>query len=94
MKLLSKYNLGVFMPHQHCELTGDFEILPDDMVQIEDDLQVSFLSKSVADNLNAIPVGWQWKGEGFSASAVCISMCTVVEAPRGKEFHRKDHGKV
>ena len=94
MKLLAKYNLGVFMPHKHNEENGDFEILPQNIVQCEDDLQVSFLSRNDAEKLNTIPVGWMWQGEGVSASAVCVSMCSVVEAPRGKEFHRKDHGRV
>ena len=42
LQRLSEFDLGVFMPHQHDERTGDFQPLPDDMMQVESGLDVSF----------------------------------------------------
>ena len=39
---LSEYQLGIFMPHVHNEQTGDFQPLPDELMQVESGLEVSF----------------------------------------------------
>jgi len=88
---LAAYNLGVFMPHQHNELNGDFEVLPEGLVQIENDLQVSFLPASAANELTAIPVGWIWRKDGVRASAECVAKCTLTITPGGNPFHIDNH---
>jgi hypothetical protein len=45
LKRLSNYGLGVFMPHMHAE-SGAFVELPRGMVQVEDNLRVSFKPRS------------------------------------------------
>lgn len=88
---LSKYNLGVFMPHQHNLASGDFEVLPDDVIQVEDDLQVSFMSKIEADQLNALPVGWVWRKDGVTGYATCVKSCSYVTTPGGNVAHIKNY---
>ena len=39
---LSAYGLGIFMPHRHDEVIGEFQPLPDKVVQAESGLEVSF----------------------------------------------------
>jgi hypothetical protein len=34
LRKLSKYNLGISMPHMHSEETGDFQPLPNELVQV------------------------------------------------------------
>ena len=41
LERLSKYKLGIFMPHMHDEKTGGFQLLADDVMQVESGLQVS-----------------------------------------------------
>lgn len=65
-KRLSTYGLGVFVPHMHTE-TGEFVRLPPDMVQIEDDLKVSFELRS---EVSGGAVGWVWNNETMVAE-VC-----------------------
>ena len=42
LRRLSEYKLGVFMPHMHDEHTGEFQALPDEVMQVESGLKVSF----------------------------------------------------
>jgi hypothetical protein len=44
MRKLSAYHLGVYMPHMHDEKTGVFQLLPEGVTQVEDNLRVSFQS--------------------------------------------------
>lgn len=74
MRRLSHYGLGIFMPHMHDERTGEFQPLPDDVVQVESGLEVSFqqaghLASQCAERF--VPVGWYWRAGGSTASAVC-----------------------
>jgi hypothetical protein len=76
LKKLADYNLGICMPHMHCETTGRFQVLPDDMLQIEDGLEVFF---ETVDNIKArsnpmVPVAWAWR-DGLSAMSMCYSYC-------------------
>ena len=41
LQRLSEYDLGIFMPHQHDERTGDFQPLPDDVMQVESGCKAS-----------------------------------------------------
>ena len=42
LRRLSKYGLGVFMPHLHDEQTGAFHPLLNELMQVEPGLEVSF----------------------------------------------------
>jgi len=60
IKELSGYNLGVALPHIHQDGTAD--LLPDDKVQYENNLVVSFVYKkefSKKDH-SGFPVSWRW----------------------------------
>lgn len=91
---LAKYNLGICMPHMHDEGTGGFEVLPNDMVQQESGLQVSFV-RADDENLNqAVPVAWQWVEDGARAYARCIQRCEYVYSatgPRHERVHRHSY---
>ena len=73
LRKLSRFNLGVFMPHMHDEATGEFKPLADDLVQIESALEVSFkpVTKVSDRGESFLPVGWVWRGGATSVSAVC-----------------------
>ncbi|MCA9015758.1 MAG: hypothetical protein KDA77_10545 [Planctomycetaceae bacterium] len=59
---LSTYGLGVCVPHMHDEQTGEFLPLPEDKVQSESQLKVTFIQRnSLTDN--DIPVAWKWNDE-------------------------------
>jgi len=70
---LSKYQLGIFMPHMHDEHTGDFRPLPDNFMQVESGLEVSFQpSAQIANQTDRfIPVAWCWRAGGSTAVAAC-----------------------
>lgn len=70
VKKLSEYGLGVFMPHLHTD--KGFEVLPDNMVQLEQDLKVSFVDKGSPLVKDAAPVGWAWNSENAEVVAVCL----------------------
>ena len=42
LRRLSAHQLGIFMPHQHDEATGEFLPLPAEVMQVESGLAVSF----------------------------------------------------
>ncbi len=92
IKKLAEFNLGVFMPHQHNEKTGDFEVLEDGMMQMENDLQVSFMPIKTTDPNSFLPVGWVWKSDGVNASATCTFGChNVISPTTGAAVHIKNH---
>ena len=86
---LSEYGLGIFMPHTHSEHTGQFEPLPEDLIQVESGLQVSFEPlANIADHTDRfLPVGWLWRA-GASAP---VAACEMVreEGPHGTERYDK-----
>ncbi len=73
LRKLSEYKLGIFMPHMHDEQTGDFQPLPDDVVQVESGLEVSFQATEEIENQTDRfqPVGWFWHAGALTPSAVC-----------------------
>lgn len=73
LRRLSEYKLGIFMPHMHDGLTGEFRPLPDEAVQVESGLEVSFHpAGEIADRMDCfLPVGWSWRAGGPSPVAVC-----------------------
>lgn len=93
IKRLATYNLGVCMPHIHDERAGGFKALPEDMVQVESDLRVTFVTRSKAERTTAVPVAWQWSGDGVTSGAICISQCEVSTTPDGSERHVRLHNR-
>lgn len=73
LRKLSGYGLGIFMPHRHDEQTGEFQPLPDQFVQVESGLAVSFqATEEIAGQPDRfLPVGWFWRSGSSTASAVC-----------------------
>ena len=73
LRRLSEHKLGIFMPHMHDEQTGEFQLLPDDMVQVESGLEVSFQPMGViaAQTERFLPVGWLWRDGAATPVAAC-----------------------
>ena len=73
LRRLSEYKLGIFMPHRHNEQTGEFQPLPDEMVQVESGLEVSFQPMQEIENQadRYLPVGWLWRAGASTPVAVC-----------------------
>ncbi len=59
MQELGTYGLAVCVPHMHDDQSGDFIPLPDDTVQSESKLKVSFVPRASITE-NDIPVAWKW----------------------------------
>lgn len=73
LRRLSAFHLGIFMPHQHDEATGEFLPLPADVMQVESGLAVSFqrpdeIAKQTA---SFLPVGWRWRAGAPTIAAAC-----------------------
>ncbi len=73
LRRLSEYKLGVFMPHMHDEHTGEFQALPDEVMQVESGLKVSFhrMEELANQTDHFLPVGWVWRAGASTPSAVC-----------------------
>ena len=73
LRRLSEFDLGIFMPHQHDEETGEFLRLADHVVQVESARRVSFqLAESVVTQRDRFPpVAWIWRAGAPSPAAVC-----------------------
>ena len=73
LRRLSEYKLGIFMPHMHDQQTGEFQLLPDEVIQVESGLAVSFqLSEEIANQTDRfLPVGWFWRADASTPVAVC-----------------------
>jgi|GEM_PF-1098794 len=73
LRRLSEYKLGIFMPHRHDELTGEFQPLPDGVTQVESGLEVSFQAteKIVNQTDRFLPVGWFWRADTSTPVAAC-----------------------
>jgi len=73
LRRLSDYKLGIFMPHMHDEKTGDFQPLPDEVMQVESGMVVSFQpTQDIANQSDRfLPVGWMWRAGASTPLAVC-----------------------
>jgi hypothetical protein len=73
LRRLSEYKLGIFMPHMHDGQTGEFQPLPDEVIQVESGLEVSFqAAEKIANQTERfLPVGWFWRAGAPIPSAVC-----------------------
>jgi hypothetical protein len=88
LRSLSAYKLGIFMPHMHDERTGQFQTLPDDVMQVESGLQVSFQPAAEVANQTGrfLPVAWIWRAGASTAVAAC-------EMASGEDFGDKELSK-
>ena len=73
LRRLSEYKLGIFMPHMHDEQTGEFQPLPEEVMQVESGLVVSFQpTQEIANQTDRyLPVGWLWRAGALTPLAVC-----------------------
>ena len=73
LRRLSEYRLGIFMPHMHDEQTGEFQPLPDEVMQVESGLEVSFQpTEEIANQTDRfLPVGWFWRAGALTPVAAC-----------------------
>ena len=73
LRRLSAYHLGIFMPHKHDEHTGEFQALPDEVMQVESGMKVSFLPMEEMANQadRFLPVGWLWRAGASTPVAAC-----------------------
>ena len=73
LRRLSAFQLGIFMPHQHDEATGEFLPLPADVMQVESGLAVSFQRLDEVANQTAtfLPVGWLWHAGASTVASAC-----------------------
>lgn len=73
LRRLSAFQLGIFMPHQHDEATGEFLPLPADVMQVESGLAVSFerLDEIANQTASFLPVGWLWRAGAPTVASVC-----------------------
>lgn len=93
LERLSKYKLGIFMPHMHDEKTGGFQPLADDVMQVESGLQVSFKpTEEIANQRDRfLPVAWLWRAGTPSVAAACEMVW--VQSPDETE-HRGKHRMI
>ena len=91
IKRLSKYNLGVFMPHKHDDLTGEFAILPIDEVQLESNLEVRFLKETEVESIRAVEIGWRWAENGIQSAAKCVVKCQSTYLQSQGDSHNTYH---
>ena len=73
LQRLADFDLGIFMQHRHDERTGDFQCLPDNVLQVESGCKVSFRSaQEVADQADRfLPVAWRWRAGALTPASVC-----------------------
>lgn len=73
LRRLSAFQLGIFMPHRHDEGTGEFQPLPDEVMQVESGRAVSFerLGEIARRTESFLPVGWRWCHGASTVAAVC-----------------------
>jgi hypothetical protein len=89
LRRLSEYKLGIFMPHMHDAQTGEFQPLPDEVMQVESGLEVSFQpTEEIANQTDRfLPVGWFWRAGASTPFAVCEMAWD--EEPGDTERHDK-----
>lgn len=73
LRSLSKYQLGICMPHMHDAATGDFQALAEGIVQVEAGLEVSFRPPQEihAQPGRYLPVAWAWQAGAVTTVAAC-----------------------
>ena len=73
LRRLSTHGLGICMPHMHDEKTGEFQPLPDQLMQVEAGLAVSFQPTAEVTKQEGrfLPVAWVWRDGMSMPSAAC-----------------------
>ena len=73
LRRLSTHGLGICMPHMHDENTGEFQPLPDLLMQVEAGLEVRFRATAEIETQagHFLPVAWVWRDGMSMPSAVC-----------------------
>lgn len=73
LRRLSAHQLGIFMPHQHDDRTGEFQPLPEEVLQVESGRTVSFerLEDIARRTESFLPVAWRWCAGATTVAAVC-----------------------
>lgn len=93
IRRLAAYGLGVCLPHMH-DAAGNMLPLPEGVLQVEDDLHVSFVpAEQVKDTPDTayVPVGWGWSAQANQAGPQIV--CRVEKQPNGNYEHvRKSMG--
>ena len=86
LRRLSAYQLGIFMPHQHDDSTGEFQPLPDEVMQVESGRAVSFgrLDEIARRTESFLAVGWLWRAGALTVAAAC-----EMAAPEGPEDEQR-----
>ncbi len=86
LRRLSTYGLGICMPHMHDEVSGDFQLLPNELIQVEAGLEVSFLPTAEINKQAGrfLPVAWVWRDGMSMPSSVC-EMVQYEDAPGNDE---------
>ena len=91
LRRLSEYKLGIFMPHMHDEQTGEFQPLPDEVMQVESGLEVSFQpTEEIANQTDRfLPVGWFWR----AGASTPVAACEMVFRRKGPRRYRRRNVK-
>jgi hypothetical protein len=91
LRRLSEYRLGIFMPHMHDETTGEFQPLPDQFIQVESGLEVSFhASEKIANQTDRfLPVGWFWRDGEATPVAACEMVQGETPGDKGRYVKHK-----
>lgn len=73
LRRLAEYKPGIFMPHMHDEQTGEFQPLPDTLMQVESGLEVSFkpAEEITSQTDSFLAVGWCWRDGAPTAVTAC-----------------------
>ena len=91
LRRLSEYQLGIFMPHMHDEATGQFQPLPDQLMQVESGLEVSFhASEEIANQTDRfLPVAWFWRDGEATPVAACEMVQGETPGDKGRYVKHK-----
>lgn len=86
LRRLSTHGLGICMPHMHDEMTGEFQLLPDQLMQVEAGLAVSFQPTAQVTRQAGrfLPVAWVWR-DGMSMPSTVCEMVQYGMAPGNGE---------
>lgn len=86
LRRLSEFDLGIFMPHRHDEQTGDFQRLPDDVLQVESGCKVTFRHWDEIAYLpeQFLPVAWRWRHGALATASACEMVTEEETSGAGK----------
>ncbi len=93
IKKLASFHLGVFMPHKHNDLTGEFEVLPFGEIQVESNLEVKFMNLQEAYKIRTVETGWRWNGNEIKSASECVSRCESTYIQSQGDSHNRYHSK-